>query len=476
MENNIKLATKCGDIIGLQKNNHLEFLGVKYANANRFEYCTLIDNWSQVTQADNVSEDNLHRLDETGTYLATHHGDACIQKRIWYEHLEHPVRRFYHKEFRENIEYHYSEDCLNLDIYTPSEVKKDSNYPVIVFIHGGGFDSGCNYDTAIDGSNLAQKGVICVSINYRVGIFGYLTHQEIYDKYGRQGNFGLDDQFMALKWIKENISAFGGDNNNITVMGQSAGAISIQYLVLNEKCKGLFNRVVMMSGAGLFPKFALPRKASSTNEYWDDLIKTMGLNSFEELKSADPKAIFDALEILKGRRKDNTYNTMPVVDGYLIEAPVDTIINKPLNLDYMIGYTNNDMYASIMAHIGNKFAKSVGAYVYYFDIDTPGKDDNRAFHSSDIRYIFGTLNKSHRLYKAGDYMASELMMNYLVAFAKKGDPNHEDSPTWIPAGNKPLHLIRKRENIDMGKPNQLKLLYNTLFKGDPKDLDVTTDK
>ncbi|MBE5897599.1 MAG: carboxylesterase family protein [Lachnospiraceae bacterium] len=468
MEELIQLNTKCGKIVGLNKGDYFEFLGVKFANANRFEYATLITDWSQVTQTPNVSEDNLKRVGADGVYNATRHGDACTQKRIWFEHLEHPVRRFYHEEFRENIDYNYSEDCLNLNILTPSDTMVGRNYPVIVFIHGGGFDSGCNYDSAIDGAALAKKGAICVTINYRVGIFGYLTNPAIKEQFGHEGNFGLDDQYKALQWIKANIEAFGGDPENITVMGQSAGAISIQYLVLNKKCQGLFQHAVMMSGAGLFPKFALPRMASDTNEYWEDLMNTIGVNSFDELKEADAKKIFEGIEELRTRRKDNTYNTMPVVDGYLIDAPVDTIINNLLPIDYMIGYTNNDMYAIIMSAIGNKFGKSVGAYIYYFDIDAPGEDDNRAFHSADIRYMFGTLDRSHRPYRPCDYLISDMMIDYLITFAKTGNPNHNGAPHWDKAGNKALHLLPNIDEAKMSRPGKWKLLVNTITKGDPK--------
>lgn len=445
MQNTLIRKTTCGAIRGIDNGSYETYLGIRYATADRFSYAKPVNRW-------------------IGEYDATGYGDACIQKRIWYEHLEIPERLFYHKEYREGISYSHSEDCLNLNIYTP---KKPGSYPVIVFIHGGGFDSGCNYDTCIDGSAYPDRNIVFVSINYRVGIFGYFTHEQLQKEYGHDGNFGLDDQYLALQWVKEHISEFNGDSSNITVMGQSAGAISIQYLVLNSKCKDLFSHAIMLSGAGLFPKFALPKKASDTHEYWLDVMQTAGCTSFEDFKVLDAKKIYDALEEVKGRRKDNVYNTMPVIDGHLIEAPIDTLINHPIPIDYMIGYTNNDMFAIAMAYIGHKFAKATHAYIYYFDINAPGADKNGAFHSSDLRYVFGTLANSHRPYRPKDYKVSEQMISYIANFAKSGNPNGLSLPKWKPAGIFAL-CIPKSGRIHMGLPNPCKLLWNTLTKGDPK--------
>lgn len=446
MENFITTQTKCGQIRGIHCDGYDKYLGIRYASAERFAYAEPVEHWDDV-------------------YDATHYGNVCPQNRTFYEHLEIPERLFYHNEFRQGQTFHYDEDCLNLNIFSPAG---DGPFPVLVFIHGGGFDSGANYDSAIDGAAYARRGIVFVSIHYRVSIFGYLTHPDIREKYGRDGNFGLDDQFTALQWIKANIADYKGNANNITVMGQSAGAISIQYLSLSPKCQGLYQRAIMLSGGGMFPKFALPRSSENTHEYWEDLMVTAGVSTLDELKVLDIKTIFTAIEELKSRRKDNTYNTMPVVDGYLISAPVDTLIDHPLPIDYMLGYTNNDMYAIIMGHISHKYAKTNHAYLYYFDIDAPGNDHNGAFHSSDLRYVFGTLNASHRPYDAEDTKVSEAMISYIVAFAKTGDPNTDHLPTWNPAGRHALHIKKPASAIAMGPTNWFKLLHNTLTKGDPK--------
>ena len=434
--------TPLGEIRGLDNGTCLEFRGVPFGRAGRFEYAEPVTGWD-------------------GVLDATAFGPGCPQNRAVHEHLEDPVRLFYKKEYREGSEFTYSEDCLNLNVYAPYEAK---GAPVILFFYGGGFDSGLNAENPFDGSGWARRGAVAVMANYRVGPLGYLTHEEIQKKYGRDGNFGLDDQLTALRWVRAHIAAFGGDPDNVTLMGQSAGAISVQYLCLNPAHRGLFRRAVMMSGGGLFPRFALPRPAESTRNYWLQFMELAGCRSFEELKAAPLADIFEAVERIKALRKDTIYHTMPVVDGALLPGPVDRLIESPLPLDYLIGYTNNDMYAPVMAFIGNKFGRKNGAYLYWFDLDAPG-DDNRAFHSSDLRYMFGTLDRSWRPYKQRDYEASGQMMDYLVNFARTGDPNGPGLPPW--RKGKPALRIGPK-GTKMGHVSYYKLLKNMLTKGDPK--------
>ena len=430
----------------------LEFLGVPFAKAGRFEYAKPLDRWEACAEA------------ADGKLDATHFGPACPQYRQYDLHLEEPMSLFYHREFREGMEFTYDEDCLNLNIFVPEGARQA---PVIVFFYGGGFNSGSNSEEPFRGYGFAKRGVITVFANYRVGALGYLTHGEISRQFGREGNFGLDDQVIAVKWVRAHIADFGGDPETITLMGQSAGAISIQYLCLDHKNEGLFKRVVMISGGGMFPRFALPKKAEDTRNYWLELMPEAGCGSFAELKELDIKDLLAAAETLRYRRKDTIYHTMPVVDGYLLEAPVDSLINHPLDIGYMIGYTNNDLYAPVMAYIGNKFGRANGAYIYYFDVDAPG-DRNAAFHSSDLRYMLGRLDQSWRPYDEKDRAVSELLTDCASNFARCGDPN-TDSTNWEPAGRaqKKAFCIR-RDGARMGHPNFPKMAVNMLFKGAPK--------
>ncbi len=438
----VLLKTACGTLRGLETPRCRQFLGVPYARAARFDYAVPNDAWD-------------------GELDAARFGPACPQNRTWHEHLENPTRRFYKREYRDGLVFRSDEDCLNLNIYTPEDAER---CPVIVFFHGGGFDSGMNCDQPFDGSALAGRGVVTVFANYRVGVLGYLTHEQLRREYGRDGNFGLDDQLCALRWVRSHIADFGGDPDNITLMGQSAGAISVQYLCLNHENAGLFRRAVMLSGAGLFPRFSLPRRAEDTHDYWVRYMHLAGCGSLDALRKAPLDDLFGAVEVIRAMRRDNVYHTMPVVDGLLIPEPIDRMIRTPLQLDYWIGFTNADMYAPVLARIGERFGRDKGAYLCFFDLDAPG-DDNRAFHSSDLRYVFSTLDGSWRPYGARDVEASEQLGAYLANFARSGDPNGPGLPRWEKAGRGVLRVGPVR--TAMGRTDYLRMTRNFLRRPDP---------
>lgn len=434
--------TSFGTFKGNEEKYCYAFLGIPFASARRFEYGTLIDSYKGETDA-------------------TKFGPACIQKRVWFEHLEVPERMFYHREFRDNIRFDYSEDCLNLNIYTP---KKNGRHPVIVFIHGGGFDSGANSESAFDGDALAFRDIVTVFIQYRVGPFGYFTHEDIQKQYGHNGNFGLSDQILALEWVKKHIGEFGGDSSNITVMGQSAGAISIQDLIFSSKAQGLFQKAIMMSGGGKFPFLGAPRPAAKTNEYWLAVMEKAGCKTLEEFKEIPPKKIFEALEEVRKERKDSLVCTMPCYDHYYLEKPYKEMFKEKVKLPTIIGFTNNDMLTIVLARMAIKYANKNNCYLYYFDVDAKG-DDNKAFHSSDLRYAFGTLDRSWRPYDAKDRTISTLMMDYFASFARTSNPNSPGLPHWERKKN--MALSFNPDKVKMVRPPKSVLLRNT-FKGDPK--------
>ncbi len=434
--------TSLGKIKGIERDGCFEYRGIPFAKAERFKYAKEIDSLGK-------------------EFDATSFGDACIQKRCWYAHLEVPERMFYHKEFRDGIEFNYSENCLNLNIYTP---KEKGSYPVLVFIHGGGFDSGANSESAFDGEAFAKKGIVTVFIQYRVGVFGYFCHEEIEKEYGHDGNFGFDDQVVALKWVKKHIEDFYGDPTNVTVAGQSAGAMSIQSMLLSKKCEGLFSKAIMMSGGGQFPKMATPKDVEERREYWLNLMKECGCSSLDEFRNIEPKKIFDALEKYKPTRKDNQISTMTMIDHYYLETSQEELFKKKISVPTIIGFTNNDMFTIILARMAIKYAKRADAYTYYFDIDAKG-DNNKAFHSCDLRYVFGTLDKSWRPYDDNDKKVSEMMIEYFANFLKKGNPNGENLPLWEKKKGKALRI--RINGTKMDRPNYWSLLKNT-FAGDPK--------
>jgi len=442
----ITLRTSTGTFLGNEYESVYEFLAIPFARSRRFEYSEMISSYDDVCDA-------------------TKMGNACPQYRQYCPNLENPERLFYFREFRQGIEFHYDEDCLNLNIYMPSD---KINCPVLLFFHGGGFNSGSNAEEPFRGYELARRGIISVFANYRVGILGFFCHEEIEKKYQRNGNFGLDDQLQAIRWVKQHIADFGGDKENITIMGQSAGAICVQYHCLNHDNAGLIDKAVMMSGGGMFPRFALPKKASDTYEYYQELMDLAGCHDFIEFRNSDLKVIHDAYEEIRKRRKDSIYHVMPVVDGYLLKDSIDRLIEDPLKIHYILGYTSNDMYAPIMAYIGNRFARENGAYVYYFDIDQPG-DDNGAFHSSDLRYMFGRLDHSWRKFTDRDKEVSSQMMNYLANFCKNANPNGSSLPFWQQTDrNHGKVLCINKNKTGMGKASYFKMTKNMLMKGEPK--------
>lgn len=439
----VRLETGCGPVLGNRREDCLEFLGVPYARAERFAYASPVEHWE-------------------GELDAGSFGPSCPQNRAWHEHLEHPTRRFYKREFREGIDFHYSEDCLNLNIFTP---KQAENCPVLLFIHGGGFDSGANCENPFDGAGFARRGIVTVFINYRVGVLGYLCHEQLQRRFGRDGNFGLDDQLTAIRWVRDHIRALGGDPENISLCGQSAGAISIQLMCLNPQNAGLFRRAVMLSGGGLFPKFARPRPLTDAREYWLQFLKTAGCESLQALKELDLDSLFDAVEAIKAQRKDSVHFTMPVIDGLLVPGPVEELMKKPLKLDYLLGYTNNDMVAPVMAFIERRFARQTGGYVYDFDLDAPG-DGNAAFHSADLPYLFETLDRSWRPYGPRHREAARQLADYVANFARSGDPNGPGLPRWEPMGGRVLRFSDSR--TAMGRTDYGKLVKNMMKIGDPK--------
>lgn len=439
-----ELNTLLGKIKGIEKEHSYSYLGLPFGKTEkRFSYAKLVTD-----------------LGDT-VFDATHFGPACTQKRTYYEHLEIPERKFYHKEFRDGIHFDYSEDCLNLNIYTP---KKKGTYPVLVFIHGGGFDSGANSESPFDGDNFAKEGIVTVFIQYRVGVFGYFTSEELLKEYGHEGNFGFSDQILALEWVKKYISFFYGDPNNVTIMGQSAGAMSIQALLISPKAKNLFQKTIMMSGGGLFPSLATPKRVEDRREYWSSLMKECSCSSLEEFRNLPDKKIFDALETFKKKRKDNQISTMTMVDGYYLTMEEEKALKEKIDVPTIIGFTNNDMYTILLADMALKYAKKNKAYCYYFDVDAKG-DDNQAFHSSDLRYAFKTLNRSWRPYTKEDYDISDTMVEYFSDFMKTGNPNGEGLPRWEIKKGEALRFAY--DKISMAKPKKMKLIRNT-FKGDPK--------
>ena len=371
-----------------------------------------------------------------GVRAADTFGPASVQP-------DHEIGTFYQKEFFFAGDPMRSEDCLYLNVWTPAPAS-GKKLPVMVWIHGGGYSGGFGFEPEFSGEAFARKGVILVTINYRLGIAGFLAHPLLTAENGGKGsgNYGLYDQLAAVKWVKNNISAFGGDPANITVFGQSAGAGSVQALVSSPLAKGLIHKAIMQSGGGLRPSNSTtPLK--TVEEGWKAFFDHFGITSLEQMKSKSEMELMSMYSEYMKVQHNVRPSQRPVIDGELITDDILKVATSGNELDipYMLGYTTNDITPDIMrtATMGwSLMLEQQGrkpAFVYHFDRPLPG-DNAGSFHSSELWYVFGTLAHSWRPFELKDYALSEKMVSYWTNFAKKGDPNAPYLPKWNPCSQK----------------------------------------
>jgi para-nitrobenzyl esterase len=380
-----------------------------------------------------------------------------------------------------------AEDCLYLNIWTPANSASEK-LPVMIWIHGGGFSAGAPLESTYYGEKLTRKGVIYISIAYRLGQLGFLAHPELSAESSNKvsGNYGLLDQIAALKWIQRNIAAFGGDPAKVTIFGESAGAISVSILCASPLAKGLFRGAISESGGNFGPVENNFRQdgivslkcAENTGV---EFMKQMGAGSIEELRKMTPADFYAKREAGRG-------GFWPNADGYLIpddqyklyEAgkfnDVNVIIGTNSDEGGMFtrpsdsgaykqrirqrfgdfaerilkaypGDTQEQTYTSsadlfretafawptwTWARLQSRKGSSK-VYMYYFDQKQP--EDPRfpmklrgAPHAAEIKYVLENI-KADR-YGEDDLKLSDMMGTYWTNFAKYGDPNGKDLPAW----------------------------------------------
>ena len=231
-----------------------------------------------------------------------------------------------------------SEDCLYLNVFAPAK-KSEKPYPVMVWIYGGGFHQGGTDGPVYRGNKYAKEGVIMVSIAYRLGVFGYLAHPELSKESGHgSGNYALYDQIAGLKWVKENIAAFGGDPDNVTAFGQSAGSRSIQGLLCAKGTEGLFQRAIPQSGCAI-REDAKCLPLNENEALGKAFFESMGITSLEAMRAVDAVTLQQFYQ-----NSTFTPKFRPAIDGYLIVEDFNdaTLGGRYLDIDYMIGYTKFD--------------------------------------------------------------------------------------------------------------------------------------
>ena len=353
---------------------------------------------------------------------------------------------FYWKEFYQGGAPAMSEDCLYLNVWTPAPGTSDK-LPVMLWIHGGAYMNGYGHEIEFGGEAYAAHGVILVTLNYRLGMCGFLAHPLLDEDNGGKGsgNYGLYDQLAAIRWVHENISAFGGDPDNITIFGQSAGAGSVQALISSPLTKGLVSKAIIQSGGGLggiISATPLADAEAKGKSMWD----TAGMTTLEQMRACPADKFNDVLGTYMMKQK--TFTGLPYgpcIDGTLLVDSLDGIARegKELDIPYMIGFTSEDIAPDVMKKAAVDWSlllESQGrhpAYVYRFSRDLPGEDNMQAggfgdmkgaFHSSELWYMFGTLGRCWRPMEQHDFDLSERMVRYWTDFAKTGCPSQDWAP------------------------------------------------
>lgn len=373
-----------------------------------------------------------------------------------------------------------SEDCLTLNIWAPQGAAKA---PVMVWIHGGGHQQGASSLPVYDGTALAGKGVVLVSINYRLGVFGFLAHPELSREQGASGNYGYYDQIAALKWVQANIAQFGGDPASVTIFGQSAGAVSCANLMTSPLAKGLFQRVILHSGgatSGL-------RSLKEAEERGADLMTKAGASSLAQLRGLTTQQLLELTpaEIMSPGRGARDW---PIIDGeLLVQNPLDAWkAGEIAKVDLLAGATQDD--GSVFARAGGPRATPAGMRqtiasafgpdlmedaLKVYPIGTPeearesfrhAQNDSfimtvrrmalladkhgstvrhwhftrstavaermglGAFHGAELSYVFGVLNG--RMFGPQDRALGAILTEAWASFAKTGSPAAPGLPEW----------------------------------------------
>ncbi len=396
------------------------------------------------------------------------------------------------KENKEIAAADMSEDCLTINIWSPA-VSARTNLPVMVWLHGGGFNSGSSRLKIYDGANLASKGVVVVTLNYRLGYLGFFGHPQLSEEARAESvptaNYGLLDQIAALQWVKRNIAAFGGDTANVTLFGESAGAVSILALMTAPAAQGLFHKAIIQSGGGRWVAPTLTRSSGrfpAAYEYGEKAARAFGLK-FEEALSAlrrkswqeirdtlssiteladqtpflDGTLLTEQIEpvfargaqspipiivgansyegvLLRSAFKVSTKEVLQAVGPQLDELsqlyPPQLIMTRDFLADHIWGDANFVEPARMIARHAARSGRPV--YHYCFDFQPPLlRLLGGTPHGLEVVYAFGNLRLMipfplSRLMHSHNYEVSRLLLIYWTNFAKTGSPNQRGVLNW----------------------------------------------
>ena len=414
-----------------------------------------------------------------GVRKATKFGPACFQPPT-------PANNLYADDVGS-----MSEDCLSLNIWTP---KTAHDAPVFVWIHGGALNIGASRLSIYDGARLAERGVVVVSINYRMGVLGWLAHPALSAESpdGISGNYGLLDQIEALRWVRRNIAAFGGDPSNVTIAGESAGGLSVMYLMVAPDARGLFSKAItesayMISTPELkHDRFGHPSAESAGV----DIMKKLGAADIAQLRAMEPGQLtnvaagggfapfgavdgrvfpaqlvdaFDRGEQARvpllagfnsGEIRSLRYLAPPVpTSGAAYEGAIHASYGD-LAEEFLRLYPSSNLGESILATTRDALygwtaerlaikQTAIGqpAYVYFFDHGYPAMDSAglHGFHASELPYVFGTMDRLSPNWPKPprtpeEKALSDAMIGYWTSFARTGEPRAAGAPDWRPYG------------------------------------------
>lgn len=401
------------------------------------------------------------------------------------------------------------EDCLYLNVWTGAK-SEEEKLPVLIWYFGGAFQWGYTSEMEFDGERIARRGIVVVSVNYRLGALGFLAHPDLTEQQpDAPTNFGCLDQQAGLKWVIRNIAAFGGDPDNITIAGQSAGGGSVLTQLASPTNKGLFHRAVVMSGAIRSPyediPLMIPKTLNEAEQYGSNFLKYLGVETIEQARKLDAFFIRDKYAAYRSTHGMLT----PTIDGmFCIGDPVELFLSgKCASVPVMAGNTSDEFpdvihaknkeelkdkaveyfgdfaeeflkYKEALATDGNgNYAKISGiectvkamalqdnknkgrseVYYYRFEPDIPGWDNPGTFHSVDLWFFFETLAKCWRPFTGRHYDLARQMCNYLCNFVKSGNPNGEDAdgskmPVWEPyCEENPCEMLFTGQGAKAGK-------------------------
>lgn len=393
-----------------------------------------------------------------------------------------------------------SEDCLLLNVWAPADAK---DAPVIVWIHGGSLRMGGSAQPTYDGSAFAERGAVFVSINYRLSVLGWLAHPELTAESpdGLSGNYGLLDQIAALHWVRDNIGAFGGDSGNVTIMGESAGALSVTYLMISPLAEGLFHKAIAQStGIRAIPELSRPTYGMPSAETIGAMLgKALGAGDLDALRT------FDAVELTEAATKSG-FISQGTIDGQVLPAQLIEAFDEgrqakvpllagfnsgetrayrrfippapdsaaiyeaaiqrgygDLTDDFLTQYPSSNMEQSMLDALrDNFFAWGVEravrkqsesgqpAFMYVFDRCYPAarERDLCAFHAAELPYVFERIGDADA-YPPNwpvpngetDRALSSAMTDYWVSFAARGTPQSKNAPAWRPYGDNESYML-----------------------------------